>query len=161
MRTAVAVGLGSLSLALCLMGGGCHRGTPDPGLRDISKSHLRTLASLYTRYSAELRGRPATEAGFKEFIAKTMPADRLEAANVKTVDELFVSERDNKPYVVLYGAAPAAGPPAGATKGGAPVFPVCAYEQEGKDGKRLVAAVSGKVEEVDEARFKQLVPGAK
>jgi hypothetical protein len=36
-----------------------------------------------------------------------------------------------------------------------------AYEQEGVDGKRYVATVVGAVEEVDEARFRELVPDAK
>jgi hypothetical protein len=35
------------------------------------------------------------------------------------------------------------------------------FEQQGKDGKRMVAYDVGKIEEVDEATFRQLVPEAK
>jgi hypothetical protein len=35
------------------------------------------------------------------------------------------------------------------------------YEKAGKNGKRYVAYPMGKVEEVDEAKFKELVPEAK
>jgi hypothetical protein len=58
---------------------------------------------------------------------------------------LFTSPRDGQPYVVHYKQAGT----------------VVAYERDGKDGKRLVAYPSGQVEEVDETRFKQLVPSAK
>jgi len=37
---------------------------------------------------------------------------------------------------------------------------VVAYEQEGVNGKRFVASKMGAVEEVDEARFRKMVPSA-
>ena len=54
--------------------------------------------------------------------------------------------------MVLYGAPD--GPPG---PGGAPVI---AYEQEGVGGKRFVASSLAAIEEVDEARFRELVPNA-
>jgi hypothetical protein len=40
-------------------------------------------------------------------------------------------------------------------------MPVIAYEQEGIDGKRFIATSVGAIEEVDAARFRELVPDAK
>jgi len=62
---------------------------------------------------------------------------------------MFVSSRYKKPYMVIYGPTSGEGP-AGQ--------PVIAYEQEGMNGKRFVASKMGAVEEVDEARFRKMVP---
>jgi hypothetical protein len=68
----------------------------------------------------------------------------------QSVDELFISERDNQPYVILYGKD-AANPALGG---------LIAYEQLGVDGSRYIAYRSGSVEAIDEARFRELVPNA-
>ena len=101
---------------------------------------------------AQHRGQPpANEAEFRTFVEKEGPS-LLEQFALKDVSSLFVSSRDNQPYVILYG--PLSGPPGPA---GQPVF---AYEKTGVGGKRMVASGLGAVEEVDEARFKELVPSA-
>jgi hypothetical protein len=115
-------------------------------------STLKPLAILYGRYLAQHRGQPpANEAEFRTFVEKEGPS-LLEQFAVKDTQALFVSSRDNQPYTVLYGRL--AGPPG---LGGQPVF---AYEKTGVGGKRMVATSLGAVEEVDEARFKELVPTA-
>lgn len=109
---------------------------------------MKILGLLYGQYSGQHRGQPpANEAQFKQFIEKNdafLKQRQLDLASV------FVSERDGKPYVVLYG------PP----KGPYDLIgqPVVAYEQDGVNGKRFVANTMGAVEEVDEARFHHLVP---
>jgi len=70
----------------------------------------------------------------------------------RDADSLFISPRDGKPYVVLYGRSK--GPPG---PGGAPVV---AYEQEGRGGRRFVASSMGAIEEVDDAAFRRMVPAA-
>jgi hypothetical protein len=67
----------------------------------------------------------------------------LEKLRVDSIDELFVSERDGQPLVVVYGS-----PPAGSD--------VVVYEHTGVNGKRLVGHRIGMVEEADEATFKSL-----
>ena len=109
---------------------------------------------FYGQYLGQHRGQPpANEQEFRKYI-EALGKERLASMQVKTVDELFLSSRDGKPYVILYGAV---------SKTGAelPFTTVVAYEQEGKGGKRFIARMSGAVEEVDEANFKQLVPNAK
>lgn len=116
------------------------------------ESGLKPLAVFYGRFIAQHRGQPPKdEAEFRQFLG-TVGAEELASFNVQNIDQIMTSSRDNQPYVVLYGAptGPAKGP------GGAPVI---AYEKQGVGGKRFVASNLGGVEEVDEARFKELVPG--
>jgi hypothetical protein len=114
-------------------------------------SHLKPLSLMYGQFMARNRGRrPANEEQFKQFV-QSQGKEFLSRFNLESVDALFVSTRDNKPFVIIYGQPK--GPPG---PGGAPVI---AYEQEGKDGMRHVASDLGAVELVDEARFRELVPG--
>lgn len=125
-------------------------GCSAPANVDEQVSTLKPLAILYGRFPAQHRGQaPANEAEFRTFVEKEAPS-LLEQFAVKDVPSLFVSSRDKQPYVILYGRL--AGPP------GPGMQPVFAYERVGVGGKRLVASGLGAVEEVDEAKFKQLVP---
>ncbi|MFW5693154.1 MAG: hypothetical protein ACOCWL_02965 [Thermoguttaceae bacterium] len=141
-----------LVLGMCVVALGCGRSRRQAAARE--ESRLKPLAVLYGQFTGRNRGNPpANDAQFKEFI-RSHDAEQLASLGVDDVDELFVSERDGEPYVVLYGDAAQGNPPGPA---GAPVV---AYEQEGVRGKRFVASSMGAVEEVDEARFRELVPGA-
>jgi hypothetical protein len=137
-------------LALVTVFTGC--GQTQTGSHETEGSSLKPLGIYYGRFIGQHRGQPPKdEAEFKAFLTTVTP-DELKSHNVGSVDEMFVSKRDGQPYVVVYGATtnPAIG------QGGAPVI---AYEKQGVGGKRYVATSMGAVEEVDEARFKQLVPG--
>jgi hypothetical protein len=91
---------------------------------------------------------PANQADFKSFISESGDA-LLKSADVGTVDELFVSPRDNQPYLIAYGSEAAKL----ISQGG-----VVIYERNGKDGRRLVGNRGGFVNELDEAEFRKLVP---
>jgi hypothetical protein len=135
--------------SLCLAGG-CSENQS----AEREQSNLKPLAVFYGQYLGQHRGQPpANEQDFKKFL-EAMGKDRLASMQVKSVDELFVSPRDGKPYVILYGSV---------SKSGAelPSTTVIAYEQAGKGGKRFIARILGAVEEIDEAKFKELVPQAK
>jgi hypothetical protein len=141
---AVAVLVGSLAA------GGCSENQS----AEREQSNLKPLAVFYGRYLGQHRGQtPANEQEFRNYIEATGKS-QLTSMQVASVDELFVSSRDKKPYVVVYGLT---------SQGGAelPAATVIAYEQEGKSGKRFIARLLGAIEEVDETQFKQLVPNAK
>ncbi len=141
-----------LVLVMCVLALGCGRSRRQAAARE--ESRLKPLAVLYGQFTGRNRGNPpAGEAQCKEFI-RSLGAESLASFEVDDVDEMFISERDGKPYAVLYGDSADANPPGPA---GAPVI---AYEQEGVRGKRFVASSMGAVEEVDEARFRELVPDA-
>jgi hypothetical protein len=106
-------------------------------------SHLRAVTALYFQANSRLGKNPTSPEEFREAIAAGNPD--WSKLGVSGPDELFVSERDGKPLVVLYG--PQKGP-----------FNVVAYEQEGLNGVRLVGTSNGQVQEADAAQFAKLVP---
>lgn len=114
---------------------------------------MKPLVVFYGRFIAAHRGQPpASEEEFKAFL-KTMSPEALRSFNVSDTETLFVSTRDQKPYVVKYGKATGPAGPGG--------VPVIAYEQEGVGGRRYIATSVGAVQEVDETEFRKLVPDAK
>jgi len=136
-------------LAACVVAG-CGQNTAK---LEQETSNLKPLMVLFGQYTGQHRGQPpASEEEFKAYI-KTVDPAALESLGVKDAESLFTSTRDKKPYVILYGGAN--GPPGPAGQ------PVVAYEQDGVGGKRYVASTLGAVEEVDEAKFRELVPSAK
>lgn len=113
-------------------------------------STLKPLVVMYGRYVGQHQGvPPADEAEFRKYVEAQSAAD---LANLGVTDpaKLWVSSRDKQPYVILYG--PVTGPP------GPAGMPVIAYESKGVGGKRFVASSLGAVDEVTEARFRELVP---
>jgi len=126
-------------------GGGASRAREESG--------LKPLGIFYARFVPQHQGKPPKdEAEFKAYLNEPQNLEELQKVfNVSNADAIFVSSRDKKPYVVIYGPTSGEGP-AGQ--------PVVAYEQEGVNGKRFVASKMGAVEEVDEARFRKMVPSA-
>jgi hypothetical protein len=127
--------------------GGCGGGSkPQPK----AEAHLQALAVFYGRYLSQNRGQPpADEKAFKQFLARLNPSE-FTSFGLANPDEMFVSPRDNQPYVVRYNVPVAPPGPQGPA--------VVAYEQTGVGERRYVAFGLGGVEEVDETRFRQLVP---
>ena len=111
---------------------GCTGDGTSADARDQKNSRLGFLVKLHTYAIKQLRHPPRSECEFKEFVAK-QDASMFERMNVASADELFVSDRDGKPYVVIYGK-----PPVGAVG-------IVAYESEGVDGVREVGFDTGDV----------------
>ncbi len=127
---------------------GCSRG--GTASAPMQQSNIKPLAMLYGQFMGQHQGRPpSSEEEFKKFIQER-GMGILKQFGIPSVDALFISERDKQPYVVIYGEPK--GPPALAGQ------PVCVYERQGVSGRRYVASSLGAVEEVDEARFRELVP---
>jgi len=143
----LGIGLWLGTLAVCALPSGCggtHRES-----QERQQSNLKPLAVFYGQFIGRHRGQPpASEKEFKEFIRSSGTRESA-GFDVSDVESLFVSSRDQKPYVVLYGK----NAPAGKDR-------VVAYEQEGEGGRRFVANDLGNVQEVDEAQLKEMVPGA-
>ena len=133
-------------LAAVTAAAGCSSKT---GAVPKSSSNLVKLVSLYNVYTTQNRAGPASEAEFKKYILGLKP-EGLQSLGIDPaqIDSYFVSSRDNKPYKFLY-----------KVRTGDPTKPpVIAYEQDGSGGTREVAFLNGVVQEVDEAKFKELVP---
>jgi hypothetical protein len=144
-----AMVLGAVGLAF-LMATGC---SSQKKSLPREQSGLKKISRLYGKFLTQSHNvPPANEAEFKKFVHSLPPAD-VKSFGIDESDRIFTSERDGKPYVILYGQPQGPPGPAGS--------PVIAHEQEGKDGKRWVASAMGAVEEVSDARFRELVPAAK
>jgi hypothetical protein len=134
-------------LTVAVLAAGC---SSQPGLTPRNSSNLVRLASLYGVYASQHNNvGPANEQEFKKFIL-AQPPEGLKTLGIDPaqIDQFFTSPRDNQPFRILY-----------RVRAGDPTRPpVIAYEQTGSGGTREVAFLFGKVEEVDEARFRQLVP---
>jgi hypothetical protein len=129
------------TLLALLLGCGGEPASP----RGAVLSPLKALLSLYSQATTQSGHRPANEAEFKEFVAQN--GGELLKAYKTDAEKAFISPRDNQPFVVVYGQRPA-GMAAG----------VVAYEQTGVDGIRQVGFELGYIEEVDDAKFKEMVP---
>jgi hypothetical protein len=130
--------LASVAAAL-LVGCGSNVGASPKGV-----SHVGAISALYFKATSVLGRNPADEQEFKTAIGQG-PMD-LDVLGVSSVDELFVSDRDGQPLVILYGPQPKN------SRG------VIAYEQTGKDGVKLVGTSNGQVIEADATQFAKLVP---
>jgi hypothetical protein len=142
-----------LVLGIFFLAMGCFSGCGGSAAQKAEEaSTLKPLMVLYGRYVGQHQGKPpANEAEFRKYVEAQGPQD-LANLGVTEPAKLWVSSRDNQPYVILYGDV--TGPPGPAGK------PVVAYEAKGVGGKRYVASSLGAVDEVDEARFRELVPAA-
>jgi hypothetical protein len=128
-------------LLACLLAGCTPQGNTGT---DEAADRLRALAVNYQRYAGQHQGNgPPSEQKFKEFVKKMGVPEGL------TIDELFVSPRDNQPFEIRYKIRP--GFPG-------PDSPVIMWEQTGDGSTRRVARASGAVIVVPEAEFAQLKP---
>ena len=142
-----------LLAAVAALYGCSSRGGPSTPPEELLT--LKPIARFYGNYFQTHQGNPPPdEAAFKAFLKESQNADLLKAEHkVTDIDKMFISPRDNQPYVIFYGRIPNSSGPGGA--------PVVAYEKKGREGKRYIASAVGAIEEVDEAAFRKLVPDAK
>lgn len=126
-----------------LFGTGCAGG--DRLASSGESTRLLALASMHARFQSATGRPPADEQQFKNFIAER--GATLKRMGVNSVEEIFVSERDGQPFVVVYGKRPSG-----------MAASIVAYERQGVDGRRLVAHSMRMIEEVDDERFREIIP---
>jgi hypothetical protein len=142
--------LSSIALIITLLSeGGCSDNSAS-AIAAANNSNIKRLTNLYSAYQAahSFQG-PPDEAALKAFVKEQAPW-RLQLMQVdpNKIDELFISERDHKPFKVRYNVT--SGP--GAVN-------ALAFEQEGVGGKRQVCFNGGNIEESDEAQYQQMLDG--
>ena len=137
-----------IALAMTTAFAGC--GGPDP-LKSPTAERLKSLATVYLNYAASKGSGPPSEDSFRKYIRSldgiVLQMNHIDLARI---DEMFISDRDREPFVVLYGV--------GISQISGKSAPLVAYEKTGVGGKRLVAFANTKLEYVDEARLKELLP---
>jgi hypothetical protein len=136
----------SCSLAMAL---GCNsQQSGSDGTTGVPR--IKGLTALYISFMNNNAGRPpASEDEFKRYVAeKGGPV--FDSAGVSTAEEMFISPRDNEPYVILYGNDAAKLLSRG----------IVAHERTGVNGSRLVGRRAGSIEDLGEAEFRKLVPAS-
>jgi hypothetical protein len=141
-------------LLICgLFSSGCSSKDPASRIGEMNDTRIKQLANLYMAHQMRNGSNgPKDQPAFKSFIQNGMAPHRLEMMRVDPakVDDLFVSERDGQPFIVKYGQS-------GGTMSKLPVV----FEMEGQGGSRQVAFTNGQVEDVDEARYQELLRSGK
>jgi hypothetical protein len=138
-----------LAILSSLIAAGCSD-SKSGAIGALNNENIKRLTNLYSMYQAahSFQG-PAEEAAFKGFI-KDQAAWRLKLMQVDPdkLEDLYISERDRKPFKVKYGVV--SGP--GAVN-------ALVFEQDGLNGKRQVGFNGGTVEEADDAQYKEMWEG--
>jgi hypothetical protein len=114
------------------------------------QTNLRAIAAYYSQYLAHHRGQlPANAEDFKRFI-KSKGSEALSYKGL-SVDDLFTSSRDGKPYIVKYRGDKSW-----------PMPDLVACDQEGRDGIRHCATSVGGYTVVSDEEFRggKSVPAA-
>ncbi len=132
--------------------------------RSEGEKRLLTVAMMYNRYAAAHQGAPPPdEKALKQFI-NSLPVAEGAGMKITKVDELFISQRDQKPFKVRYGLQTGGGVPEvpggpggpGAPSGVASTAAVIAYEETGLNGKHYAAFATGEVHEITDEEFQKL-----
>jgi hypothetical protein len=96
---------------------------------------------------------PKTIDELRKFVEAKTTTEQLGRLKVASAGELFVSPRDNKPFVMVsYDKFPA-------FAGGQPP-PVILYEAAGQNGQRSVAFLGGNTRTLDDNELQKLLPPA-
>lgn len=131
---------GSLALIALI---GCSRSQPDRA--NPTAENLRQIAILCGKYMGSKGKMPPSADALKKFAR----GSNVPGAAPPDLDQLFVSPRDNEPYVIVSSAkmgAPGKGPRT-----------IIAHEKTGQAGKRYVAYATAEVEEINDEQFKQIM----
>jgi hypothetical protein len=109
------------------------------------KTNLRGLAAYYSQYCARNGGQlPSNEKALKEYISADLTATGA-PTSTETIDAMFVSNRDGKPFVIRYGEDKSWQYPN-----------LMAYEQEGRNGMRHVGYAMGGVDVLSEEQLSRI-----
>jgi hypothetical protein len=143
--------------AACVVGG-CGSGGPVGEDRKPDEKHITRIASLYTDFKSTHKGRPPRDTEELKNWVKGLKKEQLAARNITDLDTVFVSPRDNQPYVI---AKPPPPPKRMGPGGGPPAMgAVIVYEKTGVNGKHMAANGMGYAYELSPEDFKQQVPDA-
>lgn len=147
--TAKRLFFASFALALFV---GCGDSQLGQTIKSNNTNNLQILSNCYRLYATfNERSGPPDEQTFKEFLKTSDAIERnleLMGLSRDLVDDYFISDRDNEPFVVLYGNAVAPG-------SNDPLV----LEQTGIDGTKAVALTAKIIEVTKEADYQELLNG--
>jgi hypothetical protein len=129
---------GHFIIAILAAAVGCNESAE---LSSPAARRLHILATVYLDYAVAKGAGPANHEQLKAHFQNAPPfLLSAEGVSAKDCDSVFISSRDNEPFVITYGERFAVRDDA----------PIIACERVGKDGMRLAAYANGKIDWVDE-----------
>jgi hypothetical protein len=136
-------------LIVLLFFSGCRKAS---GPIDQKQTNLSWLGSMYRNYIGQNQGHPPkTIDDLRKYVEKNTSAEQLARLKVGSMNELFVSPGDGKPFtLVAYDKLPP--PKAGSLP------PVVLYESQGEGGKRAVGFLGGGTRILDDSELQTLLP---
>lgn len=100
--------IAGLIMAIVVIAVGCGPSRPDPKslIAAVNNANGKRLANLYAIHQSRYMGNgPRDKKAFEKFISQEMTPAELDGTGVdqKSLDTLFVSERDGQPFFIRYG----------------------------------------------------------
>jgi hypothetical protein len=164
-----------VAVVLAAFAAGCGGSAVSTGTVTEAQTNLQSISVAYMKFIQKHNMTPPkSEDEFKTWV-KSLPAKELEDMRIKDKEKVFISPRDNQPYVIVpnvampgAGMGSSGGSPPAKGEGGPPRNagtgkpPVVAYEKTGVGGKRMIAfLMGGGTMEVNDEQLKEYVPSAK
>jgi hypothetical protein len=129
-------------ICVCCWQMGCSSAIrPEPE----AKARLSKVLKLYNAYVEKNKKGPPNEQALRSFAQKLTTQERDEYLIGEDLDNIFISPRDQQPFVIRYNLKLDPGGPTRAV----------AWEATGHAGMRFVALTNLYVEEYDEETFKE------
>ena len=138
----------TIAFPAILLMGGCSSNSVESQVAAMNTSNIKRVANLFAAYQNVQGGQGPKDKETIIAFAKNIPPDALHNMKIdeNNLDALFVSERDNKPFRIKFGAIRGAM---------SPHIPVI-FEEQGVGDTRQVAWTNARVEEVGAAEYQQL-----
>ena len=141
----------ALLMAVSLIGFvGCKDDSPLSAVESANSTNIQKLSNLYNQFQADngLVG-PSSEEEFRDYIANGVPDFLKERINLAPDDDIFVSERDGKPFKIRFEI------PTDGRGCNAPAI----FEAEGVGGKFMVGFLNMNTREVEQNEYQDLWDG--
>lgn len=137
-----------LGLALlAILVAGCGKPSAETLIQRANSTNIQKLANLYNQYQAtnSFVGPDSVET-LRSYVDNDVPDFIKERIGLNPDDDIFVSERDGKPFKIKFGVV---GSGRGCTK---PAI----FEEEGVNGKYMVGFLNMITREVDKDEYDRL-----
>jgi hypothetical protein len=139
---------GGVLLSLMLVLGGCSSNSVESQVAAMNSSNIKRVANVFAAWQNSHGGEGPKDLETLKTFTKGIPVDALQNMKIDTsnLDQVFVSERDGKPFKIKFGAVRPAM---------APHIPIV-FEADGVDGVKQVAWTNAAVQELNDTQCQAL-----
>jgi len=140
--------IATIALPIVLSLGGCSSDSVQSKVAAMNTSNIKRVANLFAAYQNTQGGQGPKDVETIVAFAKSIPPDALHNMKIdeNNLNALFISERDDKPFRIKFGAIRGAM---------SPHIPII-FEEQGVGDTRQVAWTNARVEELGAAEYQRL-----